>query len=393
MKDIHVAVTSAEKIVVEELRAAVHRVLGDTVEISPATTDQVEKHLNADLFVCIAARKGEMPKSIPADKIFGLTMVHLHHFYVAVAMIPKGEKVYVLSNAGQYARKLVEGCIEAGADHLAYDYIITNELSRPDVISRLQEARYIIGVEVTIGKQGALYQEFKDYIRPDAKIIGAGRTISLESACELMQWATSFRHARLLNAMTANSQALAQQIQAITKIANELSASIEKEVASYNTLSAQMDQGMTQVGEVISLSQNLAAVTANIGKVADGIKHISGQTNLLALNATIEAARVGEQGRGFAVVAKEVGKLAAETQKATGTIIAAIQDVQAAVVNIVPALDNMSARMRSNQDFFAGVAEESKQGNRSVLEIFGALDRIRQMSEDLVNETNKFVKA
>jgi len=393
VEDINIVVTSGENIVVEELKAAVQRVLGDTVKINGVASAQLSNYQSADLYICIAARKGELPKMIPTEKIFGLTMIHLHHFYVAVGMIPRGEKVYVLSNAGQYARNLVASCVEAGANHLQYEYIIVSELSREEVISRLKEAKYIIGVEVTIGKRGVLYQEFKDYMRPDVQIIGAERTISLESACELMQWATSFRHSRLLQHVTANSQELAQQIQAITKIANEMAASIEREVASFNNLSSQMDQGMTRVGEVIGLSKNLADVTTKIGKVADGIKHISGQTNLLALNATIEAARVGEQGRGFAVVAKEVGKLASESQKATETISVAIRDVQAAVVNIVPALDGMSVQMRNNQEFFAGVTEDSRQSNASVLQIFGALDRIRLMSEELVNETNKFVKS
>ena len=47
----------------------------------------------------------------------------------------------------------------------------------------------------------------------------------------------------------------------------------------------------------------------------------------MALNATIEAARVGEAGRGFAVVAKEVGVLAAESQKSTETIRKAVGEV------------------------------------------------------------------
>lgn len=97
--------------------------------------------------------------------------------------------------------------------------------------------------------------------------------------------------------------------------------SIQQTIASLETLSRELSQGVTSVEDVAKESQN-------IGTVLDVISGIAEQTNLLALNAAIEAARAGEQGRGFAVVADEVRNLASRTQASTEEIQTMISKLQ-----------------------------------------------------------------
>jgi hypothetical protein len=59
---------------------------------------------------------------------------------------------------------------------------------------------------------------------------------------------------------------------------------------------------------------------------------IAGQTSLMALRASIEIARDGGAGRSFAVAAAEVRDLAGQMARATDTIVAQVDRIQAAAV-------------------------------------------------------------
>lgn len=130
---------------------------------------------------------------------------------------------------------------------------------------------------------------------------------------------------------TSAASAAAQcsaNVQAVAAGSSELAASVS-EINNQVTRALGVSNSAVQEAEragatVVSLVED----ARKISSVVELIASITSQTNLLALNATIEAARAGEAGRGFAVVAGEVKNLAAQTQKATGEIVAHIGAVQ-----------------------------------------------------------------
>lgn len=386
---IRIITTAGDYLIANELMVAVQQILGNSFDVHACPINSLPEHTGADLFLCVSSRKTELAKKIPQDKIVGIELLPYNYFFIQVAKLPVGATVHIFNNSTSYAKKLEEYCGELSIDHIRFEYISYDEITEEEAGKRLAVAKFIVGVETIVGAEGVLNQKFKKYIQPDARIIAAKRIASVESACELMQWITSFGNKQLLLQITENTNHLNGQLQQITGIAQRISASINNETAALQDISTKFTQGVSQLEQVKNRSEVLAAAAKNIGNVADAIKHISGQTNLLALNASIEAARVGEHGRGFAVVAKEVGKLAEESRQSTENIRSAIVEVQAIVSEIVPALIALAGEMEKNQKFFAEVSQTSQEENEAIMQIFKALETISDMGKGIVQATTK----
>jgi methyl-accepting chemotaxis protein len=163
--------------------------------------------------------------------------------------------------------------------------------------------------------------------------------------------------------------------QASTNVQSVASAT-EEMASSVNEISRQVHESARIAGDAVGQARSttervgeLSKAATRIGDVVELINTIAGQTNLLALNATIEAARAGEAGRGFAVVASEVKALAEQTSKATGEIGQQISGIQAATLDSVNAIKEISATIEKLSEISATIASAVEEQGAATQEI------------------------
>ena len=144
------------------------------------------------------------------------------------------------------------------------------------------------------------------------------------------------------------------------------------------TSSVLVDQGASEVGDVVRTMQDINESSQKIADIIGIIDSIAFQTNLLALNASVEAARAGEQGRGFAVVAGEVRNLASRSASAA-------QDIKELIEASDSRVKTGTELVRKAGNTMEGITSSIRQVTQLIHEISGAskeqrdgIDQIRQ---------------
>lgn len=132
----------------------------------------------------------------------------------------------------------------------------------------------------------------------------------------------------------------------------------EKLLNDLSLINSEVSQSMNAT---TSITEKLTEAVQEIGVTLNLINDISSSTNLLALNAAIEAARAGDAGKGFAVVATEVGNLANNTQESLKDVQAVIERVQQNVVDITAQVEENSAKLGKQNEYFANVFDGMKE--------------------------------
>ncbi|GJD95503.1 methyl-accepting chemotaxis protein [Methylobacterium iners] len=175
---------------------------------------------------------------------------------------------------------------------------------------------------------------------------------------------------------------------------------------SAKAMDAIREQAEAVAGNIVSLSEK----TQTIGEIITTVNDISERTHLLALNAAIEAAAAGESGRSFAVVASEMKLLADQAKGATAQVRTILSEIQRGINTSVMlteeavkrttvgkaridtaqrTIEETSARAEESVHTFQQIVASTNQQQLGIEQVMGALQNIRQASQQTAAGTRE----
>ena len=161
------------------------------------------------------------------------------------------------------------------------------------------------------------------------------------------------------------TEAIQKKVDTVSYAASDMTDNMKQTITALELGRHHIETLTEKVELSVSNSKNVAeklnALTNHMEEMHSIVELINGittQTSMLALNASIEAARAGEAGKGFAVVATEITGMATRTKDATTHITALIQNVTAAISEVINIIEHMISGIKDEKEA-AGVASDS----------------------------------
>lgn len=184
---------------------------------------------------------------------------------------------------------------------------------------------------------------------------------------------------------------IAQHVQSVSQMSNAFQKAVDEGLQAVKKqidLSADNMNVSSVASQTVAILDEKAAAIIGIVELISGF---AGQTNLLALNAAIEAARAGEQGRGFAVVSEEVRKLAEESAKAASKIAGLIGEIQQqtqvtvqSILSITKIAGQQEQAVMLTQKLFNQIQKGSGDIDTAVQEVSAAVEELVASSDEVV---------
>jgi hypothetical protein len=191
---LKIIAAGSNTLIAEEVMNAIRVIIGDIAEITAATTASVTDDRSGDIFVCAVTQKEPLSRLVPVEKMVVLDLRPTSQFFMRISRIPAGETVYIFNSNIHYARLLKKSCESLNIKAVEFIPIAYEDMPSEEVIAKLRQARYIIGVGKLVEKEVLLSAKYKRYLRPDVTIIGNTRVATMQSAFLLIQRITEHFH-------------------------------------------------------------------------------------------------------------------------------------------------------------------------------------------------------
>lgn len=205
----------------------------------------------------------------------------------------------------------------------------------------------------------------------------------------------------------ARIAARAQEVIQAAQAAVQTSTSGLRAVAeAARAMDAIREQGEIVASNIVALSEKTQA----IGDIITTVNDVSERSHLLALNAAIEAAAAGENGRSFAVVASELKVLADQAKEATLQVRSILGEIQRGINASVMlteeavkrvavgrersdvterTIEEITASVQESVQTFQQIVASTNQQQIGIEQVMGALQNIRQASQQTAAGTRE----
>jgi methyl-accepting chemotaxis protein len=272
--------------------------------------------------------------------------------------------------------------------------VFKENLQQMDKMKAEQKAMEIKSAEDKRRAMNDLASGFESSVGQIVTLVSSAAT-ELNASAENLS-AIADETSRQTTTVAAATEEASVSVQTVASSAEELTASIaeiSRQVAEQTRIAqAAVEEAKRTDSTVASLSQ----AAQQIGEVVSLIQEIAEQTNLLALNATIEAARAGEAGKGFAVVASEVKNLASQTAKATEDIskqvgmiqhvsndaVTAIRQIGVTIEKVSTITTQISAAMDQQSAATKEIAHSVQQAAAGTAEVSSTITSVTQAADE-----------
>jgi hypothetical protein len=228
--DVRIIIVGSNRVIAEEVRVVVCRILGiqEQEKIVSMITANVTGKEDADLYICAVTQRDALLKKVGPEKLNVLDLRPTAQFFIDVSHIPTGERVYIFNSNTNYAKLLQEMCRKYKIEQLEFIPIAYEEMTNEEVIEKLQQAKYIIGVGKIVGKEVLLSKKYRPYLRKDVIIIGRMRMATMQTACNLIQQVNTIRNQQI-------AKKIATLVEALMSVSYE-------DATAYRGIAAELEQ-------------------------------------------------------------------------------------------------------------------------------------------------------